>query len=375
MRRASSRRLRRGALAVTVAGAALGLTGIAWAAFVATTSNPASSFSAKRIFPGLRTTSAWDFRADDGSGNGETNQSHVASFGGDGQERTTSAFSTAFASNRWLEFDFNTPLPAGLAVTGATFNFRHLPVTSTKSACFYFEVIRASTGALLATHGSSASPVACRTGSTYSTISTAIPSVTTTDNANDLRIRVYGWITGGTGEGFRIDTATVSGSTPYSSFTLYKRLIRDQATTIAATTDWSLYASGGSAFQSSNWPPSFSTSSYLKFTFPAYLPAGAVITSATFTHMYRSIDPGTCCTASHWLEIYAGATLIGTRGSSTSPYSSNSGSTYVTDTVLLPEVDTVAEANSIVIKMYLRQLDSAQSLHDLATVTINYYLN
>ena len=360
-------------LVVAVAAAACAVAGVAYAAFFSTTSNPASSFSAKRIFPGVRSTSAWDFREAHST---ETNRSHVASFDGDGLVRTTTAFSTAFASNRWLEFDLGNPLPAGLAVTGATFNFRHLPVTSTNSACFYFEVIRASTSVVLETHGSSASPVACMTGSTYTTTSTAIPSVTTTDIANDLRIRVYGWITGGTAEGFNIDTATVSGSSPYASFTLYKRLIRDAANAPAETTDWSLYASGGSSFRSQGWNPSFSTTQYLKFTFPAYLPTGAVVTSATFTHMYRSIDPGTCCTTSHWLEIYAGATLIGTRGSSTTPYSSNSGSTYVTDTIsLLPEVDTVAEANSLVIKMYVWNLNGARSLHDQATLTLNYYLD
>ena len=34
------------------------------------------------------------------------------------------------------------------------------------NACFYFEVRRASTGAVLGTYGSSGSPVACSTGAT-----------------------------------------------------------------------------------------------------------------------------------------------------------------------------------------------------------------
>ena len=79
------------------------------------------------------------------------------------------------------------------------------------NACFYFEVRRASTGAVLGTYGSSASPVACSAGATQGVSTTDISAqVTNTTIANDLRIRVFGVETGA--KAWRIDSGTVTGS-------------------------------------------------------------------------------------------------------------------------------------------------------------------
>ena len=74
-----------------------------------------------------------------------------------------------------------------------------------------------------------------------------------------------------------------------------------------------------------------------------------------------------------YFEVYNGATLIGTHGSTTSPVSCNNTGSFATDTVSVPEVDTVAEANNAVVKIYMKiSTNKGKTLHDRATLTINY---
>ena len=94
--------------------------------------------------------------------------------------------------------------------------------------------------------------------------------------------------------------------------------------------------------------------------------------------MPRSTSPtahldavGTEC---YYFEVYQGATLLGTHGSSGSPVSCNGGSGYVTDHVSLTEVDTAAEANELTVRVYLRDSAGAQSQVSLATLNVNYSL-
>lgn len=353
-----------------LAGVAAGLT---YSAFSSTSSNPSSSFAAKRVFPGVRTTSAWDFR--DASSGTETDQSAVDAYT-DARYRVTTAWSNAFAANRYVELDYFPVLPAGLAVSSPTFEFDYAKNAGTGSICFYFEVRRASTGAVLGTHGSSGTPVACNATTTIQATSTAIPEVNTTDLANDLRIRVFGQHGGSST--MRIDEAVVAGSTPYSAFTLYSHIFVDAADTTPAATLWPIAVTGDSAnYQSASpWQNAFNASRYLKFTYPGYLPAGASVTSVTFTHAYRSATAGTTC---HYFEVYDGTTLIGTHGSAGTPYSCNASTvTWVTDTVALPEVDTAAEANNVVVKMYVRNSAGGvnrRSQHDVANLSFDYYLD
>ena len=53
--------------------------------------------------------------------------------------------------------------------------------------------------------------------------------------------------------------------------------------------------------------------------------------------------------------------------------SCNSTGSFVTDTVSVPEIDTVAEANAAVVKIYMKiSTNKGKTLHDRATLTINY---
>lgn len=351
------------ALAGAVAGATV-------AAFTAVTQNPASSFGAKPVFPALRSTTAWNLR--DASGASEADASNVFSFA-DGQIRTTKAWASAFATNRYLELDFAAPLPAGLSASSVAFNFRMSADASANTSCYYFEVRRASTGAVLATHGSDVAPVACISGTAQSTTSTAISSVTTTDVANDLRIRVYA--RDSASQPIRVDMATVDGSTPYSSFTLHPKLDVDAADTAPATTTWGVWGSGdGVQYQSAaGWPTAFSAAKYLKLSFPAYVPNAATITSVSLDHGYRSTSGAddTCW----YLEVYSRDTLLATHGSATTPVSCNNGAVFVTDTVVLSSVDTVGKANNLSIKLFVRNSAGGSSQHDVVRLKIDYYVD
>jgi hypothetical protein len=100
------------------------------------------------------------------------------------------------------------------------------------------------------------------------------------------------------------------------------------------------------------------------------VPTGATAISGTFKHSYKSATSGdnTCW----YFEVYNGATLLATHGSSVSPVSCNSTSSFVTDTVSLPEVNSVTKANNLIIRVYVDNSGFRKSSHDLATAKIDY---
>jgi len=366
----SGRALRRAAILGATTAAAFGVTS-ALASFGTNVIGGPGTYTSKRIFPSARTTSAYDF-LDVSAGSSGTNASQEVAFA-DSLIVTTGNWASTFSTTRYVDFDLNSPLPAGTSPTSVNFNFRMIPNSSGETACYYFEVRRASTGTVLGTYGSSGTPVACVTGSTYNTTSTAIADVTSSDIANDLRIRVYVKESGA--HPIKIDMATVSGSTPYASFSLYPKTVSDASTGTPTTTTWELESADGAQYTDlTNWPTTFSTSKYLRFTFPAYVPSGAVITSATFNHSYKAATAGdNIC---YYVEVYNATTLIGTHGSSTTPYACNSTSSFVTDTISIPEVNTMTEANNVVVRVYVKDVTgSRKSIDDVDTLTLNYYLD
>jgi hypothetical protein len=368
-RNSLARSVRRGAV-IGTAVAAFATTSLAFAGFNSLTSGGPTTISTKRIFPAGRTTPSFDIR-DASAGGAEANLASTDAYT-DGLLSTTGNWDLAFSSSRYLELDYNNPLPGGLAVSGASFKFTFSSNASGDTACFYFEVRRTSTDAVIGTHGSTGSPVACDSTGMQQATTTSIPEVSTTDVANDLRIRVYAYENQQAPIFF--DLATVSGSTPYSSFTLYEVKSVDASTGSPATTQWGPAVAGdGATYQSASvWATAFSSTQYLKFAFPAYVPTGATVTAVTFNHTYRAAAAGadTC----YYFEVYDGAALLGTHGSTSSPVSCNSSATtYVTDDISLTEVNSVAHANNVLIKLFVKSSGSAASEHDLATLTVNYY--
>jgi hypothetical protein len=328
------------------------------------------SLSTKRIFPGVR--SAWPSDVRDASGGGaETNSSDVLSYA-DGLTVTTKSWSSAFAATRFDDFDFSGGRPAGVPVTGATFNFTFAPSRANDDACFYVEVRRASTNALLGTHGSSGSPAACSSGSTVSATVPISAEVTSTDVANDMRIRVYA--NNSTNRPLKIDLASVSVTTPWFTTTLFEKRWDDEANAAAAVVLWPFVATDGTAYATvGSFATTFNVARYLKFTPNQTVPVGATISSAQLQFAYKSATNGD--TTCWYFEVYNGATLIGTHGSSGTPVSCNATASYVTDSVSVPEVGTPAAANNVLLKIYMRNSGARKVSIDLAQLDLDYYLD
>jgi hypothetical protein len=346
------------------------LVGEVSATFTDSTTVPANTISAATMFPQTMTTAAYSIY-DAAAGTGETNASvHLSA--SDGITWGTHNWISSFDTTRYIDFTYSSPFPTGRTTSGVQFNFTFESQFSNTTGCFYLEVRRASNNALLGTHGSSGSPIACQDGTSPRATTTALPEVTSSDIANDLVIRIYGE-EGGAG-GFYVDLATVSG-TADDSFTLqYWRIFDNAKPSNAATFDtWLLNDGDNRYITKSGWGTSFSSTQYVKWGFPSYVPSSAAVTGVTFTHSFRAGAAGTACM---YFETYNGATLLGTHGSSSSPYCTSSTTTFRTDTFTLTEVDTPAKADNLIIKMYATHSDSTVgnriTHHDRATITFTY---
>jgi len=367
-----SRRALRWTVLAGVAAATFTTASLALAGFNSAASGGPGTYSSKRIFPGVRSSSAWTLR-DASGGAVETNSDDTLSYT-DALLKTTGNWATTFASNRYVELDFNSPRPGGVPVSSAQFNYRMAANGAGETACFYFEVYRESTSTLIGTHGSTGTPVACNSTIIQTTYSTTLAEVTNTTILNDLRVRVYGKESGS--RPMKQDLANVTGSTPYTSFTMYEKIYRDQSTGTAATTNWSVATAGDSTayINVSNWATTFSTLRYMKFTFDPAVPTGSVITSASVDFYYKANTAGD--TVCWYFETYNGATLLGTHGSSGTPVSCNSTNAFSTDNVTLAELTSVTNANNLTIKVYMKDTTGARkSQMDLVQLNTNYYLD
>jgi hypothetical protein len=226
------------ALVAIVAAATLAATtvGVSLALFTGT-HGVTANLGTKAIFPGERDTPA--FQVGDASSGSEVDRSSPFRLAGDGLTTTTSAWPTAFSAGNYLEFDFNDSLAAGVPVSAGQLDFSFAS-SGSGQACFYAQVRTISSGSPLATYGSAGSPLGCVTGTTVATFSVPMAAIASTDIANDLRIRLFA--ADSLGAPMVVDRATVSGSTPYQSFTLYPIVFRDAADGTPTTTPWGLDA-------------------------------------------------------------------------------------------------------------------------------------
>lgn len=365
------RRPTRWGVALGAAAAMFVTTSAALAGFTSLASGGGAGVTTKRIFPGVR--SAWPSDVRDASGGAaETNSSDALSYA-DGVTSTTKSWTTAFSATRFDDFDFSAGRPAGIAVSSATFNVTFTPSRSNDDACFYVEVRRASTNALLGAHGSSGSPFACaNSGATVAATVPVATEVTSTDVANDLRVRVYA--NNSTNRPIKIDLASVSITTPYFTATLLEKRWDDEANAASTVVLWPLVATDATAYTTvGNFATTFNAARYVKFTPNQVVPAGATISSAQLQFAYKSATAGD--TTCWYVEVYNGAALIGTHGSSGTPVSCNATTSYVTDTVSIPELSTAAAANSLVLKVYMRNSGSRKASIELVQVDLNYYLD
>jgi hypothetical protein len=346
-------------------------TSVALAGFSSQVSGGPMTVATKRIFPGLRSAWPWDIR-DASAGGTAVNGSDPLSYT-DGIVTTTKYWSSSFAANRFDDFDFGTGRPGGIPVSSASFNFTFAPSRASDNACFYIEVRRASTNALLGTHGNPGTPSACASlGAQVAATVDISAEVVSTDVANDLRIRVYANQSGN--KALKIELATVTITTPYFTAALYEQRFDDEANAASTVTRWPLVAADGIAYTSSgSFATTFSTARYLKFAPSEAVPTSATISSAQVQFAYKSAtaEDTTCW----YFEVYNGATLIGTHGNSETPISCNSTTSYVTDMVSVPELQTVAAANNALLKIYMKNSGSRRASVDLVQIDLNYYLD
>ena len=349
------------ALAGRAAGPTLG-------AFTASTSNP-STMSAKQVFPHTGSWTGWDVR--DASSGAEQDVSDIEAF--TGRYLVTGNWATSWSAARYLSYEINAPLPPGIATSGVAFQFdfsddRNNPGDQ---VCFYFQVLRRSTGVVIGTHGSTASPVACQATNAILPTTTPLPEVTSSDIANDLRIRIYAMHTN-TARAMRVDRAVITGSTTVAPFTLYETSYTDAADGTPSTVPWSIATADANALlTTNNWPTSFSAARYLKLTFPSYLPASATVSSAQLLHTWRPQNAG--ATACFYFDVLSGATVIGTYGSAAAPYCTT-GPTYATNTIALPALNTAARVNGAIVRMYVRAT-SGRTQHDLFRLDVGYHVD
>jgi hypothetical protein len=337
----------------------------------------------KRIFPGPRAVAAQDVR--DASSGAESNKSDALSY----TDAVVTPTSTAIASgtNRYLDFTMNSGRPGGLSVSSPQFNFRLASGGGAQAgnACFWFEV--RSGGSVIGTHGSYAAAAGCSTGTTQTTVSTAIAEVTSTDQVNGLVVRVYPWETGTKTKVVNVDLATVSGSTPYGAFTGYETQWVDDTSGTPTTAPWFVATVDGTTYtNATNWPAAASTTKYLKLTFDASVPAGSVVTAVSLRNVWHAsaavTNGGTLC---YYLETFNGTTSLATHGSTATPQGCTaSGTVFSTDTVPLPEVNDATKASNLVIKLYYWVSPTCggagnptcvKSVTDQAQVTFTYYLD
>ena len=104
------------------------------------------------------------------------------------------------------------------------------------------------------------------------------------------------------------------------------------------------------------------------------MPSSATLTAASFEYVYRaSLVTDNVC---YYFEVYSGGSLIGTHGGAGSDVDCNATLNYETISTALAEVDTVSEANSIVVKLYMKNATGARaSLTDAAKLKLTYSLD
>jgi hypothetical protein len=340
------------------------------AAFDATTSNDQGPFSTKRIYSAERSWTAQLVGDAAAGGAAVDGRNPVAS--ADGVKWRTGAFSSTASASRYVEFALDGFLPDGLtAGSGVTANVA-VASAAGSNACYWLEVRRASSDAVLGTFGSSGAPVGCSTGTTASsTITDVTSAVGTSALANDVKIRVLGTEAGN--KQWDVDAVNLTFPVYGKSLTLYPESGTDSSTGTPAATAWGPATLDASPYVTAgNWNNNYAANRYLDFTFPTVAPNGVTPTAVSLDHAYKSdnVADTTCWYA----EVYSGATLLGTHGSSGSPISCNGGASYVTDTVSLPEVNTGAKLNGLTVRVYATVNGKRKTDHDLVVLRATYNL-
>jgi hypothetical protein len=322
-----------------------GSVGETFSKFTGTTTNANDRVAAQRIFARDRAVPAQAISdAVDGTAADVANPLPFA----DTSVLNTSSGATTFATNRYVDVELAGTAPAGLTPSTVTaeidFGDNN---TDAKQSCMYFESRRISTDAVLNTWGSAASPLGCNSGTVPMAISQPLTAVTSATIANDLKLRIYFKDEGA--NAVRLSRVNVKFVAYGKTWTLYPVSYTDALDTTPAPVPWGVASADGNAWQyPANAPGSYTATKSVSFGFPESVPGSGVISAASFDYRWSAVAGNQC----FYFETYNGTTLLGTHGSTGSPYCTNS-TTYVNGSVSLPEVDTPAKANSLTVKLYV----------------------
>src|SRR5262249_59153562 len=109
-----SRRALRFAALIGAAAAAFSVVSLSFASFNYTTAGVSMAVTSKKIFPGVRSTSAWNLK-DASAGAGEVDASDAFLASGDSQIMTPGFWSASFSSPRYVQFHVTSSRPRRLA--------------------------------------------------------------------------------------------------------------------------------------------------------------------------------------------------------------------------------------------------------------------
>jgi hypothetical protein len=193
--------------------------------------------------------------------------------------------------------------------------------------------------------------------------------VTTTDAANDLRIRIY-VRRPGTGN-ITVDRAVVSVPFTYSTMVLYPKKDLDRADGTSTTNWWGPAISGDTVVYQSQatFPTAFAANEFVKFKFPSTVPTNANLTSVSVDLAYRRATSGNACI---YFEVMSGGTVLETRGSAGAPFCNATGNFTPLLTEALTSVNTPEEANNLTLKIYGRTSGNQAIQFDLVRLNTNY---
>ena len=300
----------------------------------------------------------------------EVNASDAEAFVG--TTTTTTNWSAAWTTTRYLTYDMNSPLPAGVATSGVTFDFDFADNVNNagNQTCFYFQVLRRSTGVVIGTHGSSAAPVACQATTAVQQTSTPLPEVTTRPTSRTI---CGSGSTASTraARAMRVDRAIVSGSTTVAPFTLYETTYTDAADSTPATVPWQIATADAVArpdqreladgVQRDPLPegdvPRLSPGER-----DGHLGAARPHLPPDDRDARPRASTSTCCRARRSLATY---------GSATTPFCAT-GAAYTTNTIALPVLNTAARVNGAIVRMYVRTTNGGRTQHDHFRLDVGY---
>lgn len=273
----------------------------------------------------------------------------------DGTTFTTGAFPSVLDASRHLDIDFTTP---ALPPTSRVLQPQPNPITLTLDFAAASPGTTACLAAQLGTASSGATPTSlsspqCVTGTTLTPTTITLPPLGYTGAAlGDLRVRLIGTSTDGTG--IVIDQVAMAVAWQGTTFHLQPTTWTDSSSGWPAPTQTARAMSGdASAFVtavSAAIGSSYSSSNFVDLRLPAQLPPDASVGSVSGSFRWNTDAPATTC---WYLDLRIGGSRVGGVGSPGSSICHGGSDQASTDVITLPKL-TASQLNDLTARVYFR---------------------